>query len=419
MIKYDTFRLGNGLRVVHNYDDSTAMVAVNLLYDTGARDERDDLTGLAHLMEHLMFAGSENAPDFDAVVEKAGGTDNAWTSADFTNFHEVAPAVNFETLIFLEADRMSRLSLTQENLDVQRGVVIEEFKQTHLSRPYGDSEHHLRPMLFTRHPYAHPTIGSTIEHIERTTLDDILDFYRRRYAPDNAVLAVSGHVTLAEVRRAVERWFGPIERVGVAPRTHAQEPPVSAPRRKVVRGRVPHARLTVAFPMGGYAEPGYREADLLTDVLASGKASRFYRRLVMGSELFITADASIMGSEEPGHLMLRAELTDASDEAVERALAMLVDEASRLCHAASEEHPDGLTEHELRRAKNRHASQTAFSLVSCADRALALAMAEMHGEDINRNEELFEVLTVGDVTRAAREIIRPERASTLVYLPEA
>lgn len=418
MIPITTFRLTNGLRVVHNYDDTTAMVAVNVLYDTGSRDERASLTGLAHLMEHLMFAGSENVPDFDAEIERAGGTDNAWTSIDFTDFHEVAPAVNFETLIFLEADRMERLRLTQENLDVQRAVVIEEFKQTCLSGPYGDTDHHLRPLLFTRHPYAHPTIGAAIDHLEKVTLKDILDFYRARYSPSNAVLAISGNVTAARVREAVEQWFAPLEGRPVAERPVIRESLPAHPRRKVVRGNVPHARLTVAFPMGGYGDPDYCEADLITDILASGNSSRFYRRLVMGSPLFIMADAAITGSEDPGHLMLRAELTDASDEAVAEAERMLVGEALKLGRVASEKHPDGVDTRQLDRAKNRHASQTAFSLVSCADRALTLAMAEMHGEDINRQEERYEAVTVDSLARAARTIIDPSRASTLVYLPD-
>ena len=173
MIEYSTFSLPNGLRVIHNYDPSTVMVAVNTLYHVGSRDESPELTGLAHLFEHLMFGGSVNIPDFDAEIERAGGTNNAWTSNDFTNFYDVAPAANFETLLWLESDRMLGLSFSPASLEVQRSVVIEEFKQTHLNRPYGDVAHRLRSLLYTTHPYRYPTIGKEISHIERVTMEEI------------------------------------------------------------------------------------------------------------------------------------------------------------------------------------------------------------------------------------------------------
>lgn len=200
MIRYTTFTLDNGLRVIHNYDPSTAMVAVNVIYNVGARDESPSLTGLAHLFEHLMFGGSVNIPDFDAALERAGGTSNAWTSNDFTDFYEVAPAANFETLLWLESDRMLGLAFSPRSLEVQQSVVIEEFKQTHLNTPYGDVAHRLREMLYTSHPYRYPAIGKEISHIERVTLDDVRRFFYSHYAPNNAVLAVSGNVTLGQVR---------------------------------------------------------------------------------------------------------------------------------------------------------------------------------------------------------------------------
>ena len=159
MIDCHKFTLSNGLRVIHNYDPSTAMVAVNVLYNVGARDEDPSMTGLAHLFEHLMFGGSVNIPDFDAEMERAGGMDNAWTSNDFTNFYDVAPARNFETLLWLESDRMLGLAFSPKALEVQRSVVIEEFKETHLNRPYGDLHHYLRGLVYTSHPYRFPTIG--------------------------------------------------------------------------------------------------------------------------------------------------------------------------------------------------------------------------------------------------------------------
>lgn len=412
MINYTTFTLSNGLRAVHNYDPSTAMVAVNILYNVGSRDESPELTGLAHLFEHLMFGGSENVPDFDAEIERAGGTNNAWTSNDFTNFYDVAPAANFETLLWLESDRMAGLSFSPRSLEVQRSVVIEEFKQTHLNRPYGDVAHRMRELLYTTHPYRYPTIGRDISHIERVTLDDVRHFFYTHYAPNNAVIAVSGNVTLEETREGLERWFGPIPSREIAPRVYQPEAPVTEPRTLTVTGHVPQPLVVVAYPMAGYGGRGYIECDLLTDVLASGRSSRYYRNLVMADSLFTEADASIAGSEEPGFLMLRGRLTDASPDKVERAVEALNRGAREL--AATE---GGVTQRELERALNRFESNFRFSMLSYLSRAQELAMAEMHGEDINRRVETYRRVTREDMLETAAGVFDPRHACTLVYLP--
>lgn len=329
MIDFNRFTLSNGLRVIHNYDPTTAMVAVNVLYNVGSRDEDPSMTGLAHLFEHLMFGGSVNIPDFDAEIERAGGMNNAWTSNDFTNFYDVAPARNFETLLWLESDRMLGLAFSEKSLEVQRNVVIEEFKQTHLNRPYGDLFHKLRSLVYHTHPYSIPTIGKEPAHIEKVTRDDVRDFFYSHYAPNNAVLAISGNVTPDQVRRGVERWFDSIPRRDIKPRTYQPEPLPEAPRELEVRGHVPQTCVVVAYPMPGYGQPGYIECDLITDILASGRSSRFYRRLLLGGDLFTSADASIIGSEEPGMLMLKGYLEDPSEATARKAVERLMSEIGR------------------------------------------------------------------------------------------
>ncbi len=415
MIKYNTFTLDNGLRVIHNYDPATAMVCVNTLYNVGSRDESSGLTGLAHLFEHLMFGGSIHIPDFDAEMERAGGMNNAWTSSDFTNFYDIAPAANLETLLWLESDRMLSLSFSPESLEVQRSVVIEEFKQTHLNRPYGDLSHHLMGLVYTTHPYRVPTIGADPSHIEKVTMDDVRDFFYNHYAPNNAVIGISGNVTLDEVTEKVSRWFGDIPRRDIRPRLYAPEPEIDSPRTLTVRADVPHPMIVVAFPMPGYGEEGYIECDLITDILSSGRAARFYRRLTMGDPLFAEADASIIGSEEPGFIMLKARLNKDSDNAVEEAREKLIDEAMRLCSEASVLHPDGVTDAEVRRAVNRYLTRTEFRSQSFVGRAQAMAMAAMHGEDINSLSALYEAVTPADIATAARRFLCPSRACTLYY----
>lgn len=406
-----SFTLGNGLRVIHNYDPATAMVAVDVLYNVGARDENPHLTGMAHLFEHLMFAGSENVADYDGALERVGGISNAWTSNDFTNFYDVAPAANAETLFWLESDRMLSLSFSQKSLDVQRSVVIEEFKQTHLNRPYGDLSHHLRALLYTVHPYRYPTIGKEIDHLRRVTLDDLKQFYFSHYAPNNAVLAVSGNLTLNRVRELAEKWFGSIPRRDIAPRTYPSEPPITSPRIERLRRDVPRAMITVAFPMPGYGQPGYIECDLITDILANGRSSRFYRELVMQGDLLSDADASISGSDEPGFLMLNGRLNRSDDTSVAEARRILTEAACALAQ------PGNVTGHELTRAVNRFESQSTFSSMNFLNKAQTLAMAEMHGEDINSIVPAYRRVTTADITSTAARILDPSRSATIEYLP--
>ena len=181
MIHFERFTLANGLRVLFHKEPSTPMAVVNVLYDVGARDENPNQTGFAHLFEHLMFGGSKHIPDFDAPLQAAGGQSNAFTSNDITNYYDVLPAHNLDTALWLESDRMLSLAFTPKSLEVQRQVVIEEFKQRYLNQPYGDAWLHLRPLAYRKHPYRWATIGKNIQHIETATMDDVRAFFKKHY----------------------------------------------------------------------------------------------------------------------------------------------------------------------------------------------------------------------------------------------
>ncbi len=411
MIDITRFTLDNGLRVVNNYDPTAVMASVTLLYDVGARDESPTLTGMAHLFEHLMFGGSINIPDFDVAIERAGGWNNAWTSNDFTCFYDVAPAANIETLFWLESDRMLSLAFSDKALETQRQVVIEEFKQVCLNKPYGDLAHHLRRMLYSVHPYRWPTIGLEPAHIERVTQTDVRRFFNSHYAPNNAVLAVSGNVTDAEAERLARKWFGPIPRRHVAAREYGPEPPLDAPRRETVRARVPQAMIAMGFPMPGYGQDGYFECDLITDLLASGRSSRFYRRLVMENDLITGADASIIGSEEPGFILVTARLAAADEASVARAEQLILDQLEQLRR-------DRVSANELERVLNRFESNFTFSALNVVAKSQLLATAEMHREDPNATVSRYRAITADDIFAAARAYLDPARRATLVYLPE-
>lgn len=411
MIPYSTFTLPNGLRVVHHYDAASPLVHVNLLYNVGARDENPAHTGMAHLFEHLMFGGSLNVPDFDGALELAGGSNNAWTSNDFTDFYESIPPVNLSTALRAEADRMEQLLLTDRSLEVQRKVVVEEFKQVCLNRPYGDFGHILRPLIYREHPYRIPTIGRCPEDIMECPAEEIRRFYHTHYSPSNAVLAIAGPVSLEEARGEVERWFGSVKPRPVAPRLYAPEPEITEARRLTVTRPVPQTSVTICFPMGAYMAPGYREADLITDVLASGISSRFYRRLVMGTDIFTSADASISGSDEPGYLKVGGWLRGNSDADVAHAEAALWEQLEKMA-------TEGPSDYELESALNRFESRTLLSWVSCRSKALLLATAVMQNVDINTQIDYYRQATASGLRAEASRILRPERACTLIYRAE-
>ncbi|MDE6300646.1 MAG: insulinase family protein [Muribaculaceae bacterium] len=413
MIEYRTYTLPNGLRVVHNYDPATVMAAVDVLYNTGARDESRSLTGIAHLFEHLMFGGSRNVPDFDKVLQNAGGQSNAWTSNDFTNFYDVLPAANVATALYLESDRMEALGFNHEALEVQRSVVTEEFKQQCLNRPYGLLMHTLREALYAPgHPYSWPVIGLAPEHIARVTDDDVRAWFYGHYAPDNAVLAISGNVPYGEGRGMVERWFGDIPRRDIPARKNV-DPGFPAESVSVeLFGNAPMPMVALAIPMDSYGTKNYRVADCITDILSAGQTSRFYRNLVLGGNgLIVDADASITGSESPGFVMMTARVSQGTREALEEAAAAMLGQLEALATDG------GVTPHELERTMNRFESTFALSNLDALSKAQNLAMCVMHGEDINSTVELQRQITRGDIAAEAARLASVPRA-TVFYRPK-
>lgn len=415
MIDYRTYTLPNGLIVIHNYDPGAVMIAVNVVYRTGSRDENRRLTGIAHLFEHLMFGGSAHVPDFDGVLEQAGGVSNAWTSSDFTSFYDVLPAANVETALYLESDRMDALSFNSETLATQKRVVIEEFKQQCLNRPYGRLMHVLREALYApEHPYSWPVIGIEPSHIRQVTEADVRIWFYTHYAPDNAVLAISGNLGYERGRELVERWFGAVPRRNVAQRRLPQ-PGFPAESRTVTIDdpAVTDPLLVIAMPMAAYDSPDYRVADCITDLLSAGQSTRFYRNLVAGGDgTIVEADASIIGSEHEGFVMLTAWPADASEATFEHAERLLMEQIEQLSM------PGNVSEHELERTFNRFHVTFALSHYSLMTRAAGLATAALHGEDINDTVARQRAITCTDIARVASSLAGGPRV-TLRWRPAA
>ena len=412
MIKFSRFELDNGLKVIVHEDDSTPMAAVNVLYNVGARDESPDKTGFAHLFEHLMFSGSANAPDFDDPIQMAGGENNAFTNNDITNFYDVVPAENMELVFWLESDRMLSLNINEQSLDVQRKVVVEEFKESCLNQPYGDAWHHISELAYQVHPYRWPTIGKVPQHIEDATLEDVQDFYLKHYQPNNAVLAVAGKVKLEEVKALAEKWFGDIPKGAVPKRDIPKEPIQKEFHQRIQNSKVPADALYLAFHGPGRQEKGYYTFDLLSDILSNGNSSRLYRRLLKERRLFTEIDAYITGSIDPGLLIIEGK--PRNGVSLEDAEAAIWEELDLL-------KSELVAAHELQKVKNKVESTLIFSEASVLNKAINLAFFEVLGDADLINEEVvhYQVVSAEGILEMAKAIFTKENCSEVYYLAGA
>ncbi len=408
MIQVNRYTLANGLRIVHNEDDSTQMVALNLLYDVGARDEDPSHTGFAHLFEHLMFGGSLHIPDYDTPVQNAGGENNAWTNNDITNYYITLPHQNVETGFWLESDRMLSLDFSPKSLEVQRQVVIEEFKQRNLNQPYGDASHLLRELAYESHPYRWPTIGKEIAHIAQATLEEVKDFFYRFYAPNNAILSVTGHISFEETIRLAEKWFGPIPARNISPRQLPAEKPQTAVRRKTVERKVPVDAIYMAFHMSNRMHPDYYVYDMITDILSNGRSSRFIQSLVQEQKLFTSIDAYISGSLDEGLLHVTGKPVEGvSLEQAEEAIWKELEKMKTV----------PVSEQELEKVKNRYESEQIFNNINYLNVATNLAFFELTGkaEDINEEVGKYRAVTAEQIQATSARCFVPENCSILYY----
>lgn len=408
MIQYQRFVLPNGLRLLVHEDHSTPMAAVSVQYDVGSRDESPERTGFAHLFEHLMFAGSKNAPNYDDPLQMAGGENNAFTNNDLTNFYVSLPAKNLETVLWLEADRMANLNINEESLSVQQKVVVEEFKETCLNEPYGDAWHHLSALAYKEHPYRWPTIGLVPEHISEASLEDVRSFYERFYHAGNAILVVAGDVTAEAVYRKVLKYFGPLPSGKTPERKSYFERTPSEAQHEFVEARVALDSLYMTFAMPHRTHPDFFVIDLLTDVLAEGPSSRLYRRLLKEQELATTIDAYVTGTHDAGLIVIEAKpREEVSLETLEEAILQQL-EALRV---------ELIPAIELEKVKNKLDSSMAFSELSIVNKAINLAFYEGIGdvELINTEETIYAKVTTEDLQRVAKKYLRPELRKCLYY----
>lgn len=411
MISFSKKTLDNGLRVIIHRDSSTPLVTINILYQVGARNEREDRTGFAHLFEHLMFGGTRRYPDYDLEVDAMGGENNAFTNNDYTNYYLTVPAQHLERALRLEADRMlgdwDIVNDTWKVLDVQKRVVTEEYHQRYLNQPYGDVWMLLRPLCYKVHPYRWCTIGADIRHVQEATLQDVRDFFDRYYHPSNAILAIAGNVEEDKTLALVEQIFGKIRRpVPMAKAILPQEPMQTQARRMEVERDVPNNAIYKAWMMCDRWSPDYYTYDMVSDVLSNGHSSRMYRRLVQEEGLFSEIDAYLTGELDPGLFVVSGKMQEGvTSERAERAID---EEIAKL-------QVQPISEKELEKVANKFENTFVYSQYKTADRAHNLCYFEMIGapELVNTEPECYRHVGTADLQRVAQSLT-PERSSTLI-----
>jgi predicted Zn-dependent peptidase len=409
MIHFEKHKLKNNLTLIIHQDISTPMACVNILYDVGARDENENKTGFAHLFEHLMFGGSVNIPNYDEPLQLVGGENNAFTTNDITNYYCTVPAENLETAFWLESDRMLSLAFTDKSLEVQRSVVIEEFKQRYLNQPYGDVWLLLRPLAYKVHPYKWATIGKEIKHIEDATMDDVKSFFKQHYNPSNAIMVVAGNVDPKEVKELAEKWFGSISAGNKPQRILPPEPKQTGARKLTVERDVPVDSIYKAYHMCSRFDEEYHTIDIISDILSRGNSSRLYNALVKDKQLFSEINAYVMGDFDKGLFVISGKLGDGAK--MEEAEQGILDEIEKL-------KKEPISDHELTKCKNKTESSITFSETDVMTKATNLAISELLGDAdlINQEIEKYSAVTVEGIKKQAEEILVESNCSTLYYL---
>lgn len=409
MIDFSRFVLNNGLRVIVHEDRTTPLVAMNLLYDIGSRDEDPSRTGMAHLFEHLMFCGSVNIPEYDLPLQLAGGDNNAFTNNDITNYYLTIPSENIETGFWLESDRMLEPDFSEKKLDIQKNVVVEEFKQRYLNQPYGDAMLLLRPVAYSTHPYRWPTIGMDISHIQDIQIGHVKEFFFSHYAPNNAILTLAGNINADKAHELACRWFGPIPERKVIQRNIPLEPEQTGERKIEVKRNVPSDALYKAWHMVGRKSDDFYTLDLLTDLLAGGESGRLYNKLVREKKMFSEINAYLTSDFDPGLIILSGKLIKGTN--ISRAEEAVIEVLNELKEIE-------ISDYEMEKVKNKYESSTVLSNTGILNKALNLSIFELLGDPdlINRETDNYRAVTTEMARDAAVKYLASRNCTTMYYL---
>ncbi len=408
MISYEKMVLQNGLTVLMHEDKNTPIASISVLYKVGSRDEHPEKTGFAHLFEHLMFGGSVNIPDYDGVMQRAGGENNAYTNHDYTHFFTTLPAVNIETALWLESDRMLELMLQKEVLDVQKKVVVEEFYETCLNLPYGDVWHELSALNYEKHPYKWPTIGVHPSHIEKANLTDVKKFYNKYYHPGNAILVIAGPISIKRMKELAMKWFSDIPSGKTIKNNYSSEPPKKEARHKQSEAEVPVDAIYMTFPCPARADKAFYAVDLLSDIFSNGPSSRLIHRLTRENKYFNHIDCYVTGDFDPGLIVFEGRPTEkiSLKDAEEIISKEINDLKKQLIESA-----------ELQKWKNKAESTLVLSEMGIQSKSMNLGFFEALGNAdlMNAESDIYQSLTAEEIQQAAQVWLKDDQKSVLTY----
>lgn len=408
MISYEKMVLQNGLTVLMHEDKNTPIASISVLYKVGSRDEHPEKTGFAHLFEHLMFGGSVNIPDYDGVMQRAGGENNAYTNHDYTHFFTTLPAINIETALWLESDRMLEIMLQKEVLDVQKKVVVEEFYETCLNLPYGDVWHELSSLNYEKHPYKWPTIGVHPSHIERANLTDVKKFYNKYYHPGNAILVMAGPISIKRMKELAIKWFNDIPSGKTIKKNYSSEPPKKEARHKQSQAEVPVDAIYMTFPCPARADKAFYAVDLLSDIFSNGPSSRLIHRLTRENKYFNHIDCYVTGDFDPGLIVFEGRPTEkiSLQDAEEIISKEINDLKTQLIEST-----------ELQKWKNKAESTLVLSEMGIQSKSMNLGFFEALGNAdlMNAESDIYQSLTAEEIQQAAKVWLRDDQKSVLTY----
>ncbi|MEP7322618.1 MAG: pitrilysin family protein [Saprospiraceae bacterium] len=394
--------------MITHFDPENPLASVDIHYHVGSRDDHLSQTGMAHLMEHLMFSGTEQVPSFDMVVQNAGGENNAFTTCDSTNYNITLPVSNLAIALMVEADRMQHIKISKANFEREKQVVLEEFKETCLNKPYGESFHLLSQLSYQKHPYRWPTIGKDVKTIASLKLRDAQNFYKTYYQPANAVLSINSNMPSKEILVLVEKYFGYIKSKPFNKKSYPIEKRQKKLRSLRAAQRTPADAIYLAFHMGSRMQNDFYVADVISDVLSNGHSTRLFKKMVRGKKLVSMIDASITGSLDPGLFIIEAKaIPGKSIREVERAIwEELNDLKTKL-----------ISSKELTKMKNTIEASLLFSEVNGLNKAITLGFFEILGNADWANLEgtKYQSITREDIKAVSKKIFRKNNCNIIYY----
>ncbi len=413
-IEFTEFDLDNGLHVILHQDNSTPIVAVSILYHVGSKNEDPERTGFAHFFEHLLFEGSENIErgQFDKLLTAAGAINNANTWLDRTFYYEILPSNQLELGLYLESERLMHAKIDQAGVDTQREVVKEEKRQSVDNQPYGTILEEVLKRAYKVHPYQWTTIGS-LEHLNRASLEEFMDFYHTFYVPQNATLSIAGDIDIEETKNLVELYFSEIPKgKNEVPRPTVVEPQQTSEIRDIVYDNIQLPAVIQAYHMPAQGTEDYYAISILTTLLSDGQSSRFYKEIVDNQQKAIQVTAIPLAGEDPG-LFIALGIANMGIEAedLEKSMDAEIDKVKK----------ELISEREFQKVRNQ--IENDFILGNSTVVGIAESLADYHvyfgdANLINTEIDRYMKVTREDLMNAAKKYLTKENRVVLYYLPK-